>query len=73
MNGGGGFHAVIITRYVAEILLTFDAIGPYDWICGQYLHDTVDCYAIYPAVINQISGYSFVENSSLVKPSRYDK
>lgn len=71
MNGGGGFHGVLITPKIRDILLTWSPIGPYDWITGQYLHQYHNCYAIYPSIINQRSGFSFVEGSNLDKPDRY--
>lgn len=71
MNGGGGFHGVIIKANIIENLLRWDPIGPYDWITGQYLHQYHPCYAIYPSIINQRSGFSYVEGSNLDKPDRY--
>jgi hypothetical protein len=71
MNGGGGFHAVIINRTVMRELLNFPPIGPYDWIAGEYLHEKLNCYAIWPCVINQRDEqFSHVEGNKLSKPSR---
>lgn len=71
--GCAGFHGIILKRHVVEYLLTFDAIGPYDEITGKYLHGKFNAYAIYPSIVSQKSGYSFVENSQLEKPSRYNR
>lgn len=70
MNGGGGFHGVLISGHVRKELLSFPPIGPYDWIVGKYLHQYYNCYAIYPSIINQKSGFSFVEGCVLNKPDR---
>lgn len=70
LRGSGGWHGVLITKPVIELLLTFKPIGPYDWICGKYIHHVFDCYAIYPSIISQKSGFSFVEGHDLVKPAR---
>jgi hypothetical protein len=71
MRGGGGFHAVGMTREIVGKLLEFAPIGPYDWIAGKYLHNQYRCYGVYPTIINQVDGYSFVENCNLTKPSKW--
>jgi hypothetical protein len=73
LNGSGGWHGVILKDKVINELLSFPAIGPYDWICGQYIHTIFSCYAIYPSIISQFSGHSEVEGGHLNKPSRYQK
>lgn len=70
MNGGGGFHGVLITSKIITTLLGYPPYGPYDWITGQH-HQYINAYAIYPSIINQRSGFSFVEGSNLDKPDRY--
>lgn len=69
----GGWHGVLINRSLFRILLSFLPVGPFDWICGQYLQQKYDCYCIYPSIISQKDGYSYVESSQLSKPSRYQK
>lgn len=69
MNGGGGFHGVLITPQIRSILLNWPPYGPYDWLMGR-LHPYHNCYAIYPSIINQRSGFSFVEGCNLDKPPR---
>lgn len=71
VNGAGGFHAVLMKKRVLQSLLCFVPIGPYDWISGQFLHNRYNCYASYPCVISQKSGFSYVEGHDLEKPSRY--
>ena len=68
MRGGGGFHGVILNRRIIELLAAVDPIGPYDWICGQIHHKKMNCYAIYPDVITQQDGHSYVEGHHLTKP-----
>lgn len=68
----GGLHACLLTKPIIEELLKFPPIGPYDWILSEYkFHEVFKSYAIYPSIISQRSGYSFVEESNLDKPSRY--
>lgn len=74
INGSGGWHGVVISKHIIEELLRFAPIGPYDWICGNYIHSRYKCYAIYPSVISQRDQiHSYVENSTLNKPSRYER
>lgn len=70
--GAGGFHGVALTRKVIELLCLMPPIGPYDWICGKYLHNSHRCFASHPMVINQMDGYSYVERQELSKPSRFE-
>ncbi len=72
-NGCGGFHGVIIRRdVIAELVHNFNqAIGPYDWLVGRYLHCMYNCYTIYPGIINQRDNiHSYVEDQILHKPPR---
>tara|TARA_A100001515_G_scaffold22531_1_gene17247 strand:+ start:3564 stop:4250 length:687 start_codon:yes stop_codon:yes gene_type:complete len=73
VKGSGGFHGVIINKKVLSLLNRFDPIGPFDWITGQFIHkqDWANCFAINPCIISQKSGYSYVEDGVLDKPSRY--
>ncbi len=71
INGAGGFHGVALKRKVIEMLVMLPPIGPYDWICGQYFHQIYNCYCSYPTVINQADGYSYIENETFIKPSRF--
>ncbi len=73
LKGSGGWHAVILTELIMVKMLEFNPIGPMDWITGKYIHPDYDCYAIYPSIVSQKSGYSFVEESQLNKPSRYQR
>jgi hypothetical protein len=68
--GSGGFHGVIIKKPVLEALIGFYPIGPYDWISGKYIHSKFNCFAITPCILSQDSGYSYVEDSKLIKPDR---
>jgi len=71
--GAGGFHSVIMKDYVVKQLLEFDPIGPYDNLAGRYLHDRFNCYGIYPSIVSQKSGFSFIEESELQKPNRWSR
>ena len=71
LQGSGGWHGVMMSRDICKELLKYPPIGPYDWICGKYIHTNYRCYSIYPCVVSQKSGYSFVEGTTLDKPSRY--
>jgi len=71
MRGGGGFHGVAMTREIVGQLLEFAPIGPFDWVTGKYLHPKYRCYGVYPTIINQVDGYSFVEDCNLTKPSKW--
>lgn len=73
LKQSGGFHAVIISKKIIKLLLSFLPLGPYDWLAEQYIQEKYDCYAIYPSIVSQKDGYSFVESSNLTKPSRYDR
>jgi len=73
MNGGAGFHGVLLSRKIMELLIKFDPIGPFDWIVGTYINPRFNCYAIYPSIITQQSGYSYVEGGVLEKPDRKHK
>ena len=73
MMGGGGFHGVLINRNVLELLFEYHPLGPYDFISGVFLHDKIKAYAIYPCIISQMSGYSYVEGGTLEKPDRHKK
>lgn len=73
MVGGGGFHGVLLNRYMIEELVDVPPLGPYDFITGVYYHKQILAYAIYPCIISQCSGYSYVEGSILEKPDRYKK
>lgn len=70
MNGGGGFHGVLINRTIMNEMCKELPIGPFDWIAGQKYHSKYKAYAIYPSIITQEDGYSFVEGSDLKKPAR---
>ena len=71
VKGSGGLHACLLSEPLIQELIQLRPTGPIDWQLGQYFHNKYDCYAVYPSIISQSSGYSFVENSNLEKPSRY--
>jgi hypothetical protein len=73
MNGGAGLHGILLTKKIMEILLQFDPIGPFDWICGTHINPSFNCYAMYPSIITQESGYSYIEGGNLEKPDRNHK
>lgn len=70
MNGGAGFHGVIISKKIMEILINFLPIGPFDWICERHIMHQFKCFAITPCILSQSDGYSYVEASVLKKPDR---
>lgn len=72
-SDSGGWHGVLINNSIFRHLLSFLPVGPFDWICGQYIQNNYNCYSIYPSIISQKNGYSYVEGSELDKPSRYQK
>lgn len=69
-KASGGWHAVIISKEIIPLLLSFQPIGPFDWICEQFIQPKYDCYCVHPGIINQKDGFSYIENSHLSKPSR---
>jgi len=73
LNGSGGWHGIILRQNVINDLLNFQAIGPWDEICGKYLHSVFNFYCINPGIINQTDGFSEVEGHHLSKPSRFLK
>ena len=66
-----GWHAVIIKWYMIPPILNYGPIGPMDEICHRYIQPNYLCYGIYPSIISQCNGYSFIEQGNLDKPSRY--
>jgi hypothetical protein len=68
--GGAGFHGVLMRKHIIEKLVVMPPLGPYDWMCGQWIHPEFKCYAIHPSIITQVSGYSYVEDGNLEKPDR---
>ena len=71
LHGSGGWHGVLLRKKIMEELVNAIPIGPYDWQMGEFYHNRYNCYGIYPSIISQKSGFSYVENSNLDKPSRY--
>lgn len=73
MIGGGGFHSVVISKDVINYLVKIEPIAPFDETCGKKVHNLSYCYAIYPSIVLQEDGYSYVEDSVLNKPERYKR
>lgn len=66
LNGSGCWHAVILNNEhgsVFDEVLALPANAPIDQMCGQMLHPKLDCYAVWPTVAIQKSGYSHCEGS----------
>lgn len=72
VNGSAGFHCVLIHNRIFDEILEYGPICPMDEICNRFIHSKHLCYAIYPSIVTQTSGYSFVERSYLDKPSRWE-
>lgn len=70
VNGCGGLHGVIIHHSLFDKLINLNPLGPYDDTISRLYHRTYEAYAIVPQVINQKSGFSFIENCNLEKPKR---
>jgi hypothetical protein len=68
--GCGGTHGVLLKREILELLVTIDPVGPFDWILST-IHKDFICYAIYPSIISQKNGFSYIEGTTLEKRSRY--
>lgn len=71
VHGSGGFHSVIITRPVAERLIELGPLGPMDETTHKYLHGCFNAYSIYPDVVVQKDGHSFIEGVTQKKPDRW--
>jgi len=71
VRGSAGFHCVLIKNTMFGILSQVKPLGPLDEICGKYLHNLYNCYAIYPSIVTQEDGYSYIEEQHLTKPDRY--
>lgn len=69
LRGSGGFHGVILSRKVLLGLVNVLPRGPFDWTFGQ-LHNSYNVYGIYPCIVSQMSGWSFIEGQFLEKPER---
>jgi hypothetical protein len=72
VNGSAGFHCVLIHNRIFDLMLEYGPIGPMDEVCNKFIHQTHKCYAIYPSIVTQKSGYSYIEHSQLEKPSRWE-
>jgi hypothetical protein len=72
LNGCGGFHAVLLKKIIAKKLLDFGPIGPMDDTTGRFIQKEHKCYTIYPSIITQRSGYSYVATHNINMPSRYN-
>lgn len=68
-NDCGGLHGLIVNKKILKKMSNFLPFGPFDWMCNKYLHKIFDCYVVYPSLILQKSGHSYVENSWLDKNS----
>ncbi len=63
--GVGGWHSVALKRNVMEKLLEFNPIGPYDWICQQYILHKYYGYYTVPPLTRQQGTFSWVEGHYL--------
>lgn len=57
----GGWHAVCLTEKVMKELLKFPPLGPYDWVCQNYIQRTHNCYAAIEPLVRQQGTFSWVE------------
>lgn len=74
MVGGAGFHGVVLRGFATELLSKCYPTAPFDEIAGRLQKDGVlRAYAVYPSIIVQKSGFSYVEGSNLEKPERYKR
>lgn len=71
LRGSAGWHAVLLNERVMKTMVNWKALGPFDWMSSKLIHPNSNCYGIWPSIVSQKSGYSFVEDSNLEKPSRY--
>lgn len=69
-GSGGGFHGIIMKRNIMKLLIEIPDYGPSDWLLEQY-HHLYNCYMVYPSIVTQMDGFSWIESQNLVKPSRY--
>jgi hypothetical protein len=69
---GGGTHGVLISRNILDWAVKLRPIGPFDWIFSL-AQPQLQCYVIYPSIITQRSGFSYIEGGMLDKPDRYKK
>lgn len=65
----GGFHAIILSRKALKRLILLPPCSPFDTLASRYLHGFLKCIALYPSIISQRSGHSFVEDRYLNKPT----
>ena len=71
LNGSAGWHAVLLNETIMKRVVDWDALGPFDWMSSVAVHPNSHCYGIWPSIVSQRSGYSYVEGGDLKKPSRY--
>lgn len=70
---GGGLHCCMLSRRLCKNLSEMLPLGPYDWMIEQYWQNRYPCYAIYPGIVTQKDGFSFIEGHELSKPDRWKK
>jgi len=71
-HGTAGFHGIILRDFSIKELLKCGPRGPYDESCHLYVQKSQNAYQIYPSVITQRPGISYVEGGNyLPKPDRY--
>lgn len=71
--GGAGFHSIVLSKDMLEELVRFPPIGPFDEITAKYLLPSINAFAVYPCIVTQDDGYSYIEGGNLTKPDRYKK
>ena len=59
----GGFHGVIISRKILDIITRLDPIDPVDSQLSQFFHDKIESYFIAPKIIHDKGIFSECEQS----------
>jgi len=64
VNGSGCFHAVGLRSTVYDAILDLPMTRPIDGLVGEKLHKRFNCYAVWPNIALQQSGYSYCEGNT---------
>jgi GR25 family glycosyltransferase involved in LPS biosynthesis len=70
-NSGGTHGWICKIQKIYPLIAQYGPIAPIDTIMSMYVQQHLNCYAINPSIINQKSGWSYMEQCDLTKPSRY--